>query len=81
MSPDGSVRLLAERNLQHELSLTRKIFKPAVTVHDTMVEDASQSRKGLSAAVKRRVQEKDSTDRQAITIEEAGKARPDDSIS
>jgi len=55
MSPDGSVRLLAERNLQHELSLTRKGFKPAVTVHDAMVEDPSRSRKAPSAAVKRRV--------------------------
>jgi len=36
---DDSVRLLAERNLQHELSLTRKGFKPAVTVCDAMVED------------------------------------------
>ena len=63
MSPDGSVRLLAERNLQHELNLTRKSFKPAVTVRDTMVEDPSRSRKTLSAAVKRRIQEKDSNDR------------------
>ena len=63
MSPDGSVRLLAERNLQHKLSLTRKIFKPAVTVRDTMVEDPSRSRKTLLAAVKRRIQEKDRSDR------------------
>jgi len=34
-----SVRLLAERNLQHEHSLTRKRFKPAATVCDAMVED------------------------------------------
>ena len=52
MSPDGSVRLLAERNLQHELNL-----------RDTMVEEPSRSRKTLSAAVKRRIQEKDSNDR------------------
>lgn len=29
MSPDGSVRLLVERNLQHELSMLRKKFKLA----------------------------------------------------
>jgi len=63
MSPDGSVRVLAERNLQHELNLTRKGFKPAVIVRDAVVEDPSRSRKALSAAVKRRVQEKDSTER------------------
>ena len=47
MSPDGGVRLLAERNLQHEHSLTRKIFKPAVAVLDTMAEDPSRSREAL----------------------------------
>ena len=52
MSPDGRVRHLAERN-----------FKPAVTVRDAMVEDPSRSRKAISAAVTRRVQEKDSIER------------------
>lgn len=41
MSPDGSVRLLVERNLQHELSMMNKKFKPAVTVCNAMVEDPS----------------------------------------
>ena len=65
MSPDGSVRLLAERNLQHELSMMRKKFKPAVTVRNVMVEDPSRSRKALSAAAKRKVQEEDDTERLA----------------
>ena len=63
MSPDGSVRLLAERNLQHELSMTRKKFKPAVTVRKAMVEDPSRSRRVLSAAVKRKVWEEDDMER------------------
>ena len=63
VSLDGCVRHLAERNLQNELSLTRKKFKPAVTVRDVMVEDPSRSRKSLSAAVKRVVQEEDDNDR------------------
>ena len=43
-----SIRLLAEKNPQHILNLTKKKFKPAVTVCDTMTEDPSRSRKVLS---------------------------------
>lgn len=63
MSPDGSVRLLVERNVQHKLSMMRKKFKPAVTVCNAMVEDPSRSRKALSAAVRRKVQEEDDAER------------------
>ena len=79
MSPDGSVRLLVERNLQHELSMMRKKFKPAVIVHNVMEEDPSRSRKTLSAAVKRKVQEEDDTERLA-QLSRAGEARPDGNI-
>ena len=65
-SPDGCVRLLAERNLQHEMTLTRKKFKPAVSACDTMADDPSRSRKALSSAAKRIVKEED--DHKRLTI-------------
>ena len=45
--------------------MMRKKFKPAVTVRNVMVEDPSRSRKALSAAAKRMVQEEDDTERLA----------------
>ena len=49
------VRLLAERNLQHEMKLTRR--KPAVSACDTTAYDPSHLRKTLSSAAKRQVRE------------------------
>ena len=62
-SPDGCVRLMAERNLQHELMLTWKKFKPAVCIRDAMADDPSQSRKALSSAAKWKVKEEDDYNR------------------
>ena len=55
--PDVCVRLPAERNLQHEMKLTRKKVKPAASVCDTTADDHSHSRKTLSSAAKRQVGE------------------------
>jgi len=52
-SPEGCVRLKAERNRQHELTLSRKTFKPAVFILNTMADDPTQSGKALSPAAKR----------------------------
>jgi len=41
----------------------RKKFKPAATVRNAMVEDPSRSRKALSAAVRRKVQEEGDAER------------------
>ena len=60
-SADGCVRLMAERNCQHELTLSRKKFKPAVFILNTMADDPAQSGKALSSAAKRRVREEDDT--------------------
>ena len=35
--------------------LTQKVFKPALVVHDALVEDPGHTRKVLAAAVKRKV--------------------------
>ena len=45
------------------MTLTRKKFKPAVSVHDTMSDDPSRSRKALSSAAKKKVKEEDDYER------------------
>ena len=50
---------LADRNLLHEITLTRKKFKSAVSVYDTMADDPSRLRKELSSAVNRKVKKED----------------------
>ena len=59
------VRLLAVRTHQHKMTLTRKKFKLAVSVYDTMADDLSRSRKTFSSATKRKVKEED--DHQRLT--------------
>ena len=62
-SPEGYVRLMAERNRQHELTLSRKKFKPAVFILNTMADDPAQSGKALSPAAKRKVREEKDSNR------------------
>ena len=45
------------------MTLTRKKFKPAVSVRDTMSDDPSRSRKALSSAAKKKVKEEDDYER------------------
>ena len=62
-SPEGCVRLKAEKNRQHELTLSRKMFKPAVFILNTMADDPAQSGKALTSAAKKRVREEDDNNR------------------
>ena len=62
-STDPCVRHLAEKHLQKEDQLTRKIFKPAVVVRDALAEDPSRGRKALAAAARRQVKSQEASDR------------------
>jgi len=54
--------------------LSRKKFKPAVFVRNTMADDPSQSGKALSSAAKRKVREEDDNNRlaQLTSLEKQG---------
>ena len=62
-SSDPTVRRIAEDNLQLEIVTQRKMFKPAVMVRDTMIDDPSFTRKTLRVAAKRKCREEDDTTR------------------
>ena len=51
-SADACVRHFAERDLKHDLSLSRCKFRASVAVHDVMVMDPDFSRKSLTTTVK-----------------------------
>ena len=51
-SCDSCVRHLAERGLKHELTLTRKKFRPATIVRDTLIANPDHNCKSLSKAAK-----------------------------
>ena len=46
-SRESCVRHLAERNLKCELTLTRKLFRPATAVRDILVDNPDHNRKSL----------------------------------
>ena len=56
---------VAEKNLQHELGLSRKKFRPPVVMRDVLVLDPGQTRKSLSTVAKRMMQEVDDSRRQS----------------
>ena len=64
-SPDPCVRHLAEKNLQHELGLSRKKFQASMIVRDVLVLDPGRTRKSLSTVAKRITQEVDDRRRQS----------------
>ena len=51
-SCDSCIRHLADRGLKHELTLTRKRFRPATVVRDTLIANPDHNRKSLSKAAK-----------------------------
>jgi hypothetical protein len=73
-SADPCVRHLAEKNLQHELKLTRKSFKASVIVRDTLQEDPGRNRRSLATAAKRATQQADDEKRQKdlMSLEKQG---------
>ena len=48
---------LAEKCLQHDLTLTRKKFRASVVVRDVLAEDPNRNRKSLVSADKRATQQ------------------------
>ena len=64
MSRDPCVRYLAEKGLQHDLTLSRKKFKASVVVRDALAEDPSRNRKSLASAAKRATQQADDARRE-----------------
>ena len=64
-SPDPCVRHLAEKNLHHELGLSRKKFWASVIVRDVLALDPGRTRKSLSTVAKRITQEVDDSRRQS----------------
>ena len=62
-SADACVRHLAEKHLQNEDRQSRKSFKPAVIVRDTLADDPGHNRKALSLAAKRRVKDREARQR------------------
>ena len=57
MSRDPCVRYLAEKGLQHDLTLSRKKFKASVVVRNALAEDPNRNRKSLVSAAKRATQQ------------------------
>ena len=57
MSRDPCVWYLAEKGLQHYLTLSRKKFKASVVVRNALAEDPNQNRKSLVSAAKRATQQ------------------------
>ena len=62
-SADAWLRHLAEKHLQNEDRQSRKSFKPAVIVRDTLADDPGHNRKALSLAAKRRVKDREARQR------------------
>ena len=56
---------LAEKNLQHELGLSRKKFRASVVMRDVLALDPGRTRKSLSTVAKRITQEMDDSRRQS----------------
>ena len=62
--PHGlGTRLLAEKHLQNEDSLSRKSFKLAMIVRDALADDPGRNRKALSLAAKKKVKDSEAKQR------------------
>jgi len=57
MSRDPCVRYLAEKGLQHDLTLSRKKFKASAVVRDALAEDPNRNRRSLMSAAERATQQ------------------------
>ena len=69
---DACVRFLADCNLKHELSMSRKKFRPATAARDTLPVSPVGNRKSLAKAAKASARDADN----AALLTELGTAGP-----